>query len=89
MVHFEVSELLWLLRWIFDVDEEESVPTWYSARALLLTFSMLWINARAGCRAVGKLHWRRYGLAGGFLLFSVDEIAGVHGPLRTEPLLTP
>ena len=83
VVHYRVSELPWLLRQIFDVDEEDSLPTWYSASALLLTSFVLWINARARRQTGDKLHWYWYGLAGGFLLLSVDEIAGMHETLNS------
>lgn len=34
--HYEIMELPWLVRELFDVDEEESVPTWFSSMVLLL-----------------------------------------------------
>ena len=59
-------------------DEEDSFPTWYSASALLLTSGCLWVKARSSGRKQDSLVWHWYGLAIGFLLLSVDEIAGVH-----------
>ena len=36
VIHYEISELPWLVRELFDVDEEESIPTWFSSAILLL-----------------------------------------------------
>jgi hypothetical protein len=83
VVHYQFFEIPWYVRQIFDVDEEDSFPTWYSASALLLTAVVLWINAR-GARAAGSsLRWHWQGLAVGFLLLSVDEIAGVHESINS------
>ena len=76
--HYEYAELPWLVRQIFDVDEEDSIPTWYSASALLFTAFVLWLLAH-GLRISN--HPRRgywYGLSFGFGLLSLDEIAGLH-----------
>ncbi len=84
LVHYQMHELPWLVRQIFDVDEEDSFPTWYSAIALFITSAVLWINARAHRQSNSplRLHW--YGLALGFLFLSVDEIAGMHETLNSE-----
>jgi len=83
-VHYQMHELPWMVRQIFDVDEEDSFPTWYSAIALFITSAVLWINARAHRQSGSslRLHW--YGLALGFLFLSVDEIAGMHETLNGE-----
>lgn len=83
-VHYQMHELPWLVRQIFDVDEEDSFPTWYSAIALFLTSAVLWINARAHRQAGSPLRMQWYGLALGFLFLSVDEIAGMHETLNGE-----
>jgi len=36
VVHFEVTEVPWLVLQLFDVDEEQNLPTWYSGAALLM-----------------------------------------------------
>lgn len=84
LVHYQMHELPWPLRQIFDVDEEDSFPTWYSAMALLLTSFVLWINASAHRQSGSpqRLHWA--GLAIGFLFLSIDEIAGMHETLNGE-----
>ncbi len=83
VVHYEVTDLPWLLRQIFDVDEEDSIPTWYSAMALLLTAGVLgWWSARVRIEQGTNLyHW--LGLAIGFTGLSLDEIAGVHETLNS------
>lgn len=64
---------------LFDVYGEGNVPTWYSSSALLLC-SMLLAVISIGERQVSDrgyvLHWR--GLAGIFLLLSLDETAQLH-----------
>lgn len=80
-LHYRVFEVPWYLRQIFDVDEEDSFPTWYSAFALLLTAAVLGVNAR---RLKGTAHrWHWLGLAVGFVLLSIDEIAGVHETINS------
>jgi len=70
----------------FYLDEEASVPTWYSSAALLLAAALLGLIAAAKFAARGpyRVHWA--GLALLFALFSADEIAMFHeypiAPLR-------
>lgn len=83
LIHYVVTDLPWLLRQIFDVDEEDSFPTWFSAFLLLLTSVSLWVNGAAETSTDPILaeRWRVLGV--GFLLLSVDEIAGMHETLNT------
>ncbi|MCF3649523.1 hypothetical protein [Synoicihabitans lomoniglobus] len=83
IVHYQFQEIPWLFRQIFDVDEEDSFPTWYSASALLLTATVLWVQANLtkSQRDPMAPAWR--GLAVGFLFLSVDEIAGMHEMLNS------
>lgn len=83
LFHYQVSDLPWLARQIFDVDEEDSFPTWYSASALLLTAVFLLIKARSSRQLKESTAWHWYGLSLGFLLLSVDEIAGMHETLNS------
>ncbi len=78
VVHYEFTELPWLFRQIFDVDEEDSFPTWYSAVALFMTAACLAVHGwgSASARHEGIIAWR--GLAAGFAFLSIDEIAGMH-----------
>jgi hypothetical protein len=76
--HYEFEKLPWLLRQIFDVDEEDTIPTWYSANALLLTSGLLYLISQR--KRIDKDPWVRYwyGLTIGFVFLSMDEIAGFH-----------
>jgi len=68
---------------IFDLDEEESFGTWFSAANLF--FAALLFFYQAGlCRARGeRVHfwWRALGL--GFCVMSVDEVVGLHEWINT------
>lgn len=76
--HYEIERLPWLVRQIFDVDEEDTIPTWYSANALLLTSGLLYLISHR--KRLDQDPWFRYwyGLTIGFAFLSMDEIAGFH-----------
>ena len=81
--HYQWDAGHWVLRDLFDVDEEENFPTCYSAFALLISAGLLYVIA---CRKASEQdrftrHW--FGLALGFLVMSVDEVAGMHEALNT------
>jgi len=86
IIHYTVHELPWLLRQIFDVDEEDTLPTWYSAVSLFLTAQVIWLQARAARLDGDRLTPYWYGLAVGFAVLSLDEIAGFHETINS---LTP
>jgi hypothetical protein len=81
--HYFVSELPWLLREIFDVDEEESFSTWFSAIILFGASFLLFLIARDSAFKKEKFskHW--YGLAIGFGILSMDEVVGMHETFNT------
>lgn len=83
VTHYRFVELPWLLRELFDVDEEESVPTWFSSSLLLLTSVVLFVTAHLARQSKDKnsLYWFVLGL--GFVFMSVDEIAGFHETLNS------
>ena len=88
ILHHRVQELPWLLLQLFDVDEENNLPTWYSAFLLLAASVLLWVCAQTK-RAAGDPwfgHW--VVLAVGFLLLSVDEVAGVHETINSIIAIT-
>ena len=88
LYHYRVGELSWVFRQLFDVDQENNLPSWFSGFLLLVTSAFLWVCARDK-RARGDVwsrHW--YVLAVGFLLMSVDEIAGVHESINTVIVMT-
>lgn len=69
---------------LFDVDREQSVPTFFSACLLLTAAGLLALIAagKRSRRARFAAHWK--GLAVGFLYLAADEVAGFHeqfGPL--------
>ncbi|MBT4260816.1 MAG: hypothetical protein HOD90_13030 [Nitrospina sp.] len=80
-VHYYVQELPWLLREIFDVDEEESFSTWFSAVLLLICSALLFLIARSKVKETYVRHW--YGLAMGFGILSLDEVVGMHETFNT------
>lgn len=83
VMHYRFVELPWLLRELFDVDEEESIPTWFSSALLLLTAVVLFLIAQLDRRDENRntLYW--LGLGGGFTFMSIDEVAGFHETLNT------
>jgi hypothetical protein len=82
-IHYYLHELPWLLREIFDVDEEESFTNWFSTIILFISSVLLFLIAhkKKSDQDPFKNHW--YGLAWGFGLLSMDEIAGLHETLNT------
>ena len=81
--HYFIQELPWLLREIFDVDEEESFSTWFSAVLLLICAVLLSLIAvsKKKLKETFVLHW--YGLALGFCILSMDEVVGIHETFNT------
>ena len=81
--HYQWNELPWSLRQIFDVDEEDSIPTWYSTSALLLTSVLLLLISQR--KRAEQDPWVRYwyGLSLTFAALSLDEIAGFHETLNS------
>lgn len=73
----------WVLRDLFDVDEEENFPTWYSSFALLFSAGLLYAIASQKRLQQDRFarHW--LGLSVIFLAMSIDEIAGMHEALNT------
>jgi hypothetical protein len=87
--HYQVAEIDWIpWRQLFDVDEENNLPTWFSGGLAAVTATWLWIQASASRTRVDKwaLYWRV--LAIGFLLISLDEIAGIHETINTVITVT-
>lgn len=70
---------------LFNVDEEQNIPTWYSSCALLLCSALL--AAIAGSKKIAAHryagHWRALSLI--FLYLSIDEAASIHEK-SVEPL---
>ena len=82
--HYQVEELEWVpWRQLFDVDEENNISTWFSGFLLGVTAFWVWVvaDAKRGSADRWWVHWKL--LAGGFLLLSLDEIAGLHETVNT------
>ncbi len=83
VMHYGFVDLPWLLRELFDVDEEESIPTWFSSMLLLVTSLTLFLVA-ALCKQSKDRNAKYWvGLGAGFAFMSADEIAGFHETLNT------
>ena len=73
--HYLVEKLPWLLRQLFDLDEENNIPTWFSHFLLLNNAFVLFLIASA-TPSEKRYYW--WTLALGFLVLSIDEVAGLH-----------
>jgi len=83
VINYRLVEIPWLIRQLFDLDEEQSFGTWFSVVILLFSGSLLLIHAREQ-RAIGSRWYSRWRLLGyGFLLLSIDELVGLHETLNT------
>jgi hypothetical protein len=76
--HYRIGELHWLWLQLFDVGQENNLPTWFSQFLPILASALLWICAsnKASQGRPFQSHW--YVLAAGFLLMSIDAVAGMH-----------
>lgn len=83
VIHYRFMELPWLLRELFDVDEEESIPTWFSSSLLLITSVVLLLITQLSRKSKDPYTFYWLGLAFGFAFMSVDEIAGFHETLNS------
>ena len=88
----ELKQGLGLEYWhlaIFDLDEEESFGTWFSA-VMLLAASILLFSQAKRMRSRGDAWYRWWQILGGlFCLLSVDEVVGLHEWLNTIFANTP
>lgn len=71
---------------LFDLDEEQNIPTWYSSVSLLLSSLLLGMIAYKTDRQKKRYYYNWAVLAGIFLFLSIDEFASLHegftNPLR-------
>jgi len=83
VLHYRVVEIHWLLKDAFDVDEEQNIPTWYSAATLLFSAFLIFSidQAKRAEGAWGTGYWRALGW--GFVWLSLDEVAGIHEIFNT------
>ena len=73
--NYQIEELEWLLLQLFDLDEENNLPTWFSSFLLLNNAFFLALIARSE-QVADKMQWSL--MAAGFLLLAIDEVAGLH-----------
>lgn len=73
----------WLYLSFFDLDEEESLGTWFSALILFIAGQLSLLHARYARHNPKGFYawWLALGI--GFHLLSLDEIAGFHETLNT------
>lgn len=83
VVHYLVYEIPWVIRQLFDVDEENNIPTWFSSANLMLTAALTLLLASGKWQHGDRwrVHWSLLGW--GFLLLSLDEMAGLHESLNS------
>ncbi len=67
----------------FDLDEEESFGTWFSSGILLIAAALLVHQSRVLRAHEGAWHRSWLALGIGFLVLSVDEVAGMHEFVNT------
>lgn len=72
---YHVEELPWLLLQMFDLDEENNLPTWFSSFILLNASFFVYLSSKRPLLEK-KGHWTFIAL--GFFLLAVDEVAGMH-----------
>ena len=63
---------------LFDVDREQSIPTWYATLSLALAAALLGVHAAVSRRTRDGLGAYWLVLAVGFALMSIDEVATIH-----------
>lgn len=81
--NYLVSETPWYLLQLFDLNEENNLPTWYSGFNLLVATFFLWITSREKKNKKDKMAKRWTILFLGFAFLSIDEIAGVHESINS------
>lgn len=81
-IHYRIIELHFLIRDLFDLNEEQSFGTWFSAVLLLATGVLLFAaSGQSAETRTSPVFWRLLGL--GFCLLSLDEVVGLHESLNT------
>tara|TARA_B110000211_G_scaffold66746_1_gene77081 strand:+ start:273 stop:926 length:654 start_codon:yes stop_codon:yes gene_type:complete len=73
--NYQVEELPWLLIQMFELDEENNLPTWFSSFILLNVAFFVYVSSNRP-NLQKKAHWRF--TAFGFLILAIDEVAGMH-----------
>jgi hypothetical protein len=78
----------WEIQQLFDLDEEQSVPNWYSSAALGLAALLAAAIAGAARRERSPDAWRWRAMAWIILYMSLDEVAGLHETMNSLSTIT-
>lgn len=73
----------WLYIAVFDLDEEESVGTWFSTLLLFVAGILTILTGRLAPSTQGRWTNAWTLLGAGFILLSIDEVAGFHETVNT------
>lgn len=74
-------DTIWGLRRLFDLDEENNVPTYFSSLQLLAAAILLGLIACHEAQIRSPWRWHFGVLAVGFVALSLDEMASIHEAL--------
>ena len=78
--YYQVDELPWLLVQLFDLNEENNLPTWFSSFLLLNNAFFIFLYSEQDPSR--RKYWRF--MAAGFFVLSIDETAGMHETFNTS-----
>jgi len=76
VVHYQQVGSIYELSNRFDLDDESSVPTWFSQALFLVLSVVAFFAAYLQTEKSKKFTWSVIGLIG--LIFSIDEVASLH-----------
>lgn len=76
-INLNFFEVHWLTLQLFDLDDENNLPTWFASFLLTICAGLNWQRAQAS----GSFHWAV--LACGMFVLAIDEVAGLHETLNT------
>jgi len=78
--HYHFDRVPRLLLQMFDLDQENNLPTWFSGFILLnIALAVFVYSSASGLKK--RFHWRLLSI--GFLVLAIDEVAGIHETINT------
>ncbi|MBO6558025.1 MAG: hypothetical protein JJ921_16430 [Pseudomonadales bacterium] len=77
--HYAEDEVPWLILQLFDLDEENNLPSWFSSFLLLNNAAVVYLLQQHKDQYL--VQWKL--IAIGFLILSIDEVAGLHESFHT------
>ena len=78
LLHVGRGETSWLLRTMFDLDGEATLPAWFSSAQLLLSGALFLWTAAARPNQAPVAAWFLVAIGSGFCFLSADEVVGIH-----------